>query len=80
MDGIVAYSCTSLDFGAESIGVPLKDSFHCGLAGAFILHVVAAVHTVAAITIAPTCKALTVPAHAMRAVMLYWCAGLMVMV
>ena len=58
----MTHACTSLDLGAEGIGVALQNGLHSGLAGALILHVVAAVDTVAAITITARGEALAVPA------------------
>lgn len=59
------HTCAGLNLGAESIGIPLKNGFHGRLASAFILHVVAAVDAVAAITVAARGKAFTVPAERM---------------
>ena len=64
-DSLGTHACPSLDLGAESIGVPLKNGLHGRLAGAFILHVVAAVDTVASIAVAARRKTFTVPAETM---------------
>ena len=52
-----------MNLGSESIWVALQDSFHSRLTCALILHVVAAVDTIAAITVTTRGKTLTIPAH-----------------
>lgn len=53
---------TYLDFRTEGVGVAFQNGFHCRLADGLIVIVVAAIDAVAALTVTPRGKALTVPA------------------
>ena len=60
-----AYSGASLDLRPESVWVSLQNGFHSRLPCALVLHVVAAIDAVAAVTVPSRSKALTVPADAL---------------